>query len=318
MIGSERLWWSAAVITSLSIAASIIFGPDPNSRIRSAIAIHDFGHVVAFGLMTVLLALALSARLRPTFRGRIGATCLAAGSALVVGASVEVAQAVSGSHGDPWDVVRDGGGAFSVALILIAFDSSLSFRARVALGGVATFVLAAFTYPIFSALNDEAHARTQFPVLAGFGSKSELSRFHFSEGTRPKIVQITDEEGQAVSAMQLDLPPGTYPGFELRYFPGDWHGVRALKLLILNPEPTPTELGVRIDDTEYRLNFDDRYNRSFPLLPGVNRIDIQLSDVAAAPRGRRFDLGRVHTLLVFAIDLKEPRTIFIGPIVLLR
>jgi hypothetical protein len=320
MIGSVRIWRWTALTTCAVIAATVFAAPDPNARLRSALAIHDFGHVVAFGLMTALFAFALSARPRPTFQGRAGATCLAAGAALALGAAVELGQAVAGLYGDPWDVLRDGGGAFSVALILIALDPAISGRARAALSGAAIIVLGAFSYPILAALDDEARARSQFPVLASFKTTSELSRFHFGNGKKPRIVLIPDDVGQSVSAVQLHLPPGKYPGFVLRYFPGDWRGMRALRLLVVNPEPTLIEMTVRIDDAEYdyRLDLDDRYNRSFPLSPGVNRIEIPLSDVATAPRNRRFDLGRVKLLLMYAVDLEQPRDIIIGPIVLDR
>jgi hypothetical protein len=135
---------------------------------------------------------------------------------------------------------------------------------------------------------------------------------------RPSIASIEDDEGRVLSAVQLHLPPGRYPGFELRYFPGDWRGLRALQLLIVNPETSPTEITVRIDDAQYRYYMDDRYNRAFPLSPGLNRIEIPLSDIASAPRNRRFDLRRVHTLLVFAVDIERPRSIIVGPITLLR
>jgi hypothetical protein len=300
------------------IAAVVFSAPGPDSNLRSAIALHDFAHVVAFGVVTVLFAIGLDARSHATIRGRVGATCLAAGAALTLGAIVEVAQAATGLHGDPWDVVRDGGGALSVALILVALGSGIWRRLRVALAGAAILVLAAFMYPLFAALHDEARARTQFPVLASFETRSELSRFNFGEGMRPRIVSTTDDKGRAISAIQLNLPPGKYPGFELRYFPRDWRGMRALELMIVNPESTPTAIAVRIDDVGYRFHLYDRYNRSFPLSPGLNRIEIPLSDVAAAPRDRRFDLARVHSLLVFAVDLKQPRSIVIGPITLLH
>lgn len=320
MIGSVRIWRWTALATCAVIAAAVFGWPDPNVKLRSALAIHDYGHVVAFGLVTALLAFALSARSRPTFQGRVGATCLAAGAALALGAAVELAQAVSGQYGDPWDVVRDGGGAFSAALILIALDPAISGRARVALSGVAIFFLVALAFPILAALDDEARARSQFPVLVGFETTRELTRFHFGDGKKPRIVVLPDDEGRSVSAVRLHLPPGKYPGVVLSYFPGDWRGMRALRLLIVNPEPTPIELTVRIDDAEYdyRLDLDDRYNRSFPLSPGANRIEIPLSDVATAPRDRRFDLGRVKSLLMYAVDLEQPRDIIIGPIVLLR
>ena len=120
--------------------------------------------------------------------------------------------------------------------------------------------------------------------------------------------------------MELHLPPGRYPGFALKHFPGDWRGLRALELLIVNPETQTLDLTVRIDDAryDYKLDLNDRYNRSFPLTAGLNRIEILLSDVAAAPRGRRFDLGHVQLLLVYAVDLERPRKVVVGPISLLR
>ena len=93
-----------------------------------------------------------------------------------------------------------------------------------------------------------------------------------------------------------------------------------MRLLLVNPEALPYEMAVRIDDAgyDYKLDLDDRYNRSFVLSPGVNRIEIPLADVASAPRSRRFDLGQVRSLLVYAVDLPQPREIIIGPIVLVR
>lgn len=275
---------------------------------------------MAFFLVTALFAIALDAWSRITFQGRAGAICLAACAALALGTAVELAQAVSGRYGDPWDVVRDGGGAISATLIVVAFDPTILGRTRAALAGVAISILAAFSFPVFAALDDEARARAQFPVLASFETTRELSRFHFGNVKKPGIVLVPDYEGRPVSAMQVRLPPGRYPGFALSYFPGDWRGMRALQLLIVNPEPTPFEITIRIDDADYdyRLDLNDRYNRSFPLSPGLNLIEIPLSDVAVAPRDRRFDLGRVQLLLVFAVDLKQSHSIIMGPIILLR
>ena len=91
-------------------------------------------------------------------------------------------------------------------------------------------------------------------------------------------------------------------------------------MLVVNPEPVAIDLTVRIDDAGHdgRLGMDDRFNRTFPLVPGPNRIEIPLSDVASAPRGRRFDLGQVRLLILFVADLREPRGMIVGPISLLR
>jgi hypothetical protein len=174
-------------------------------------------------------------------------------------------------------------------------------------------------YPTLVALNDEARALAQFPVLASFESTIELSRFQFDEGMDPRVVQMLDDDGRPFSATLLRLLPGEYPDFVFRHFPRDWLDMRALQSVIVNPDTVPMDLTLRIDDVEYDYELDehDRYNRSFSFLPGTNRIEIPLSDVEAAPRNRRFDLARVQRLLVYAVDLGQPRDIIIGPIVLL-
>jgi hypothetical protein len=338
MIGSEKAGrWAALVMCSV-IAATALLAPSPDTSLRSALAIHDFGHVVAFGLVTALFAFALHVRARPTFRRRAAAICFSAGASLSLGTIVELIQAFTGGKGDPWDVWRDGGGAFSVAILLIALDPAISARVRAALACLAVLALVTFALPVIAALGDEARARMQFPVLASFETTEELTRFHFSlvsfqtaegfsrfhfeKGNFPPIVSIRDIDGSTVSAARLHLPPGRYasPGLALRYFPRDWRGMGVLRLLIVNPESSPITMTVRLEDAEYdyRLGLEDRYDRSLALAPGANRIEIPLSDVAAAPRSRQFDLGRVQSLLVFAADLKQARDIIIGPIVLLR
>ncbi len=320
MMGPVGMWRAAALATSAVIAALVIGAPDPDASLRSAIALHDFGHVIAFGLVTALFSFALPARYHQGFLPRAQAAGLAASAAIVLGVAVELAQAVSGGNGDLWDVLRDAGGAFFVAIILAARDPALSARARTALAVVAILVLGPFTFPLLAALYDEALARAQFPILASFESARELSRFQFGEDYNARLVSTLDDEGRPTSAVQLSLPPGKYPGVVLSYFPGDWRGLRALRLLLVNREPVPYEMVVRIDDAgyDYKLDMDDRYTRSFVLSPGANRLEIPLADVATAPRGRRFDLGQVRSLLVYAVDLARPREIIIGPIVLVR
>jgi hypothetical protein len=315
------MWRSAALASCVVIAAVIIGAPDPGASSRSAIALHDLGHVIAFGLVTALFSFALPARDHPGFPGTTTRTAsLAAGAAIGLGVMVELAQVVSGGTGDPWDVLRDAGGALFVALTLVARDPARSLRARAALMVAAILILGPFTFPLVAALHDEALARSRFPVLASFETARELARFRIGEDYNARLVSTLDDEGQPASALQLTLPPGKYPGVSLRYFPGDWRGFRTLRLLLVNLDPVPYEMAVRIDDAayDYRLDLDDRYNQSFVLSPGANRIEIPLADVATAPRGRRFDLARVRNLLVYAVDLERSREIIVGPIVLDR
>jgi hypothetical protein len=307
-------------VTCAAIAIVVFWAPGPDRSLRSSIALHDLGHLFAFGLVTALCAFAAPVRNHQGARRWWLTAGIAAGAAVGLGAAVEVAQALSGGNGDAADVLRDAGGALFAALVVVARDPALSARARAVLGVVASLVLVPFTLPTLAALTDEAHARAQFPVLAGFERAGELSRFDFAAEEHARLTSTLDEQGRAVRALRLLLPRGKYPGFGLRYFPRDWHSLRALQLLLVNPEPVPFEMTIRIDDAEYdsKLGLEDRYNRSFLLSPGANRIEIPLADIAAAPRSRPFDLARVTLLLVYAIDLARPRELIVGPIMLVR
>lgn len=310
----------AALAACVLISTLIVVAPDPDDSLRSAIALHDFGHVIAFAVVTALLLVAQPARNHAGILPRVRGAGLAASGALLLGIVVELAQGLNGGVADPWDVLRDAGGALFVAVLWIAGDAGLPAVARLGLTGTAILVLGAFTLPPVAALQDEARARTEFPVLASFESERELSRLLIEAGSSERLVSIADSEGRPAAGLALRLPAGKYPGVALRYFPRDWRGLRALQLLLVNPGPVPQEIWIRIDDADYdyRLDMADRYSGSFVLSPGANRIEIPLADVAKAPRGRRFDLGRVQLLLVHAVDLTEPREIILGPIVLAR
>lgn len=310
----------AALVACALISTLIIVAPDPDDSLRSAIALHDFGHVIAFAVVTALLLVSRPAPDRAGILPRMRAAGLAASGALLLGIVVELAQALIGGVSDPWDVLRDAGGAVCAAVLWIAGDTGLRAGARLGLAGAAILVLGAFTLPLVAALEDEARARKEFPVLASFESERDLSRLRIDAGSSEKLISTADGEGRPVAGLALHLPPGKYPGVALRYFPRDWRGLRALQLLLVNPAPVSQEIWIRIDDADYdyRLDMADRYTRSFVLSPGANRIEILLADVASAPRGRRFDLGQVQLLLVYAVDLTEPREIIVGPIVLAR
>ena len=281
MTGSAKVWRWAALASSAVLSAIVFWGPDPDRTLRSALAIHDFGHVVAFGLVSALFAFALSVQTLPTSLRRVRATSLSAVAATLVGIAVEFAQAASGGNGDPWDMVRNGGGALSAALLIIALDRVLTARVSALLGSVAAIIFIAFSLPILAALQDEARAREQFPVLASFERTSELSRFNLDQRTRPRIVSIVDAKGHATSGLQVNLPSGKYPGVALRYFPRDWSDRRALQLLVLNPDPSAVNIRVSIYDAAYQdaLDLDDRYDQAFLLQPGKNQIEIPLRDV---------------------------------------
>ncbi len=306
-----------ALTTSAVVTAVVFAAPAPGVDLRSAIAFHDFGHVLAFGFVTVLLWYGVPFRGRQSLGRRMGGVAAVVLAAIALGVLVEILQWVTGGNGDVDDAIRDAAGTLAAALLILALTTTRWGPSRVVLSLASAIVVLTAAYPALAAFSDESVARAQFPVLASFERQIELSRFDLRRAEHVELSSTEDDRGVTVPAMRLDLPVGRYPGFALRYFPRDWRGYAALSLLMVNRAPTPLTVGIRIDDARHNNERTDRYDGSFTLVPGPNRIEIPLSAVVSAPRGRLLDIAQIRTVRIFAGSLTEPRQVLIGPIALL-
>lgn len=298
----------AAVAASVGIA---VFGPNPNPYLRSAERFHDFLHVPGFALVAALLLAAFPGPPPgpgPHRRGRHLARVFAA--AVGLGVAVELLQAVAGGDVSLPDVARDAGGAAAAVLVAASFWPGVQPARRWALRLAAAVTVAAFTQPTIEALLEERRARAQFPVLADFSHPGEMGRFKWSAQTIAVPV-AGDAGGGAGRGVRLLLSPGRYPGFTLAHFPRDWRAYRDLVLTCTNPSPEPLPVTIRIDDRRGDRGYEDRFNGRYVLQPGRNVVRVSLAEVAAAPRRRRLNLARIRQVVVFTVNLPEPRELLL-------
>jgi len=61
----------------------------------------------------------------------------------------------------------------------------------------------------------------------------------------------------------------------------------------------PVSLVLRIDDKKDAFEFNDRYNKSFVLAPGLNQVRIPLENLETSGNSRRLDLKNIYRFLVF-------------------
>ncbi len=306
----------AVGVVGVCIAVAIV-APDPDPYRRSLLHFHDFLHVPGFALIVGALLVGFDttydAPRRLRFRRLLGVSAVAT----VIGVGIELIQWLVGGSADPWDVARDGGGIVIAGLWAASRWREVRVAARRLLQGAALALAVAFLLPTLDALLDEAYARHQFPVLADFSTRAELTRFDWSAQSRA-VLEPADRADSGHRVLHLFLSPGTYPGLTFEFFPRDWRGWSHFVLVCTNPGGAPFPLTIRINDLKHNQEYTDRYNGTFMLAPGVSEIRVPLADVEAAPRTRKLDLGNVALVVAFSYNLREPRELLIRQIRLER
>ncbi len=308
MSGLFRNWSRRdLLVAAAALACSVLLffggpGSDPPRWLSRA---WNLGHVLCFLLWGRLLFLLWPRSAGWSFARQLSFVLL---FSLIAGALVEVLQGLIGRTRELADVGRDLLGGALAGVFWAPGRFSLRPRSRRLLQGAVLAVLLLCAWPLLRAVADETIARLQFPVLSSFNTPFEAERWS------GRAARTVDPDRQA---LRLDLGTGKYSGVSLRKFPGDWRGYRSLVLQLHLPGAAPLAITVRIHDRRHRANgspYDDRFNRTFTLHPGDNRLVIDLAEVAAAPKGRTMDLARISKMGLFATRLPQPAVLYLDEV----
>jgi hypothetical protein len=224
---------------------------------------------------------------------------------LVLGVTTELVQGLLGRDAELDDVVSDVVGSLGASGVWILLQLRTS-RERAARAGrlVAVLVcIATFGYwihPIVTCAAAYWQRAARFPVLAQFNSQRD---FYFlrSGGAEFRIVTTPGSTGGAAdTGLDVDLDHGRWPGITLFEPAPDWLGYRTLAIDLSNPGSRTLALHVRVNDRAHNDEFDDRFNDSLSLAPGMRTTyRISLEKIASSPHGRRMDMGRVAAIILF-------------------
>ncbi len=297
-----KRWIVPALAAWALLTLALVFGDDALLPGRAFRALWNFGHVVYFALITALLLGS------PWLRRRSAPLqwTLALGLSLLLGGMIEVLQIGTARSADVADLLRD----LTGTLLVLAFWPGLQgARApgRMLLRALAAVALLWTLKPLAMVLIDEYSAARQFPVLADFSAPFELSRWQGDAGRE----RIRDPRIADHPLLRLKLRPAAYSGVDFTDFPADWRGYRVLRIDLYLPGDSPLSVTLRVHDRKHErgpnaFDYSDRFNRSFRLQPGRNRLTVPLDDIRRAPAGRELDLSRIVHLGLFAAGLKAP------------
>ena len=182
---------------------------------------------------------------------------------------------------------------------------------------VATVILAGIIlWPLFKALADDAIAFRQFPLLAGFETPFEATRF--IRGTA-RFSTSSDHAFYGNRSLRVQFGTQSYSGIALQYMPGNWRGYSHLQFAVYNPGEKETTLHLRIHDAQHenadKMIYADRFNRTYQLPPGEwSVISIPLSRIEDAPRTRKMDMNEINSMGFFVAREPSPLTLYIDDI----
>lgn len=298
--------WRLVLVTAGALVTLVALFADAGEALprRSQHYLWDLGHVLLGGGAQLALVL-----LWPGLRRRPAWVQLALASTLglAFGGTTELAQGQLGRDASWRDLGLDTVGALGAVLLLLSRDPARPQASRLRHGLTACTLLLALPLPWLAYAWDEGIQHETFPILADGEARFEASRFEGAER-----MHLPDGPGYGEA---LCLPPGKrWAGVSLRYFPGNWRGYRQLSYRLYWAGHAPLRLGLRIDDREHvrRGQFHhDRYNGLVVLQPGWNTLNLALDTMRNTAGGRRMDLGEIHQLRWFTLEVLDAEQCFI-------
>jgi len=290
------------LIVGISILLFNDFGKSHSLVIDSIL---DFGHVPLFCVVTAMVLWVLEWRRWPmtTTRNYILAGAISGGLAVLT----EVLQQLTPERSfQVGDIIHDLTGSAVFLLFAYQYKRNLQKRNQLIMIIIAGVLLIIAGIPVLATSIDELRSRKEFPLLASFETWTEMKRWSIEDRNERSPLHAT----QGQRSLCVNLSPGLYPGVSFNHPPANWQGYDNLSFDVYLDGTVQLPLTVRINDLEHNDEFEDRYNQTFILKPGQNRVSISLSEVEHAPKGRLMDMEHISILCIFSYKLKAQRTVY--------
>jgi hypothetical protein len=297
------------LLASLGAIFLFVGGPDTDS-LRSFRYVWGVGHLFCFALWSYLY---ISWRKRLPFKRYLFEVLILA---IFLGGLSELIQSQIGREAAWPDFGNDLVGAIG-GLVLFSEPRKTISSWQLKFLQVPVLLLAMWSlWPVGKVLVDDVVSWRQFPLLSGFETPLEKTRWGGS--ARRKISHDIFFSG--TSSLQIKLTRQRYSGLGLRDFPCDWRGYRTLSLQLFNPDADSFTIHFRIHDQHHRDHnntYSDRFNTSFDIIPGWNHLQISLKRVAQAPKNRLMDMANIAGMGLFVGKLSRRRIIYLDDVKLL-
>ena len=284
-------------------------GPDLNSH-RLLTELWNLGHLIFFALLVFLLDDYWCSQQRSNFF-RFTTTLVIV---VIIAFATELIQLGISNRFFSWmDLSKDISGGIIVLFWKIGHKESR--LQSVFLKLIALCCLSINLIPLVKISIDTLHSYTEFPLLAGFEHKTELSRWQGEASlTLDSVVPLEGEYSG-----KIEFGTERFSGIFLIHFPRNWSKKSALVFSVFNPGPV-IRLSYRVHDylhSGVAQTFSNRYNGQSILAHGWNEISIPMVDILNGPQKRKMNLDKIQAFGIFVVQQKTKRTLYIDNVRLL-
>ena len=279
-------------VTTIVLLLSAVFTPRPGNVGIGLMALFEWLHVPVFGLVSLALLVLMPTSWRSW--QRFGLSFLGATSLGVLTEAIQIPL----SRDAAWeDIFSDAAGAAGFLLIAHAVSRQRIAAIVSTISAIAILVWSAL--PLIDVTNSIVNRNAQFPVI--FNGDIELERA-FVSGRN--VQMITRQSGKiGAHHTEVQFIPGLRPGIEIRNLVSDWSDYSSLGVIIEVVGDSNLILTLRVHDKLHRRGnqpHEDRYNRTFDLKPGINKLSVSLQDIRSAPETRFMDMTKIEALILFS------------------
>ena len=272
------------------------------------------GHLVLFGL----ISLVYFHNPKNASRSLLFKSVITTFFCLLVGTAIEFLQQLFNREFSYNDIINDVIGGYLGLCVLLITDSTKKNQTRI-IASLLLIILALTGLRNFEKhLLDEYRIRKNFPVLADFESTLEETRWEY------RLVNVnysTEHVQSGEYALKAEFLTGRYPTISLDQLIKNWTGYHFLNFSVYNPQSSILNYTLMVFDDQHIKSgrrFNDRYNKKIQIQPGWNHINLPINDIRQAPKHRQIQLSQIRGLSLFTDRLKQPVTIYIDSIQLVK
>lgn len=286
----------------LILVLLLFIGGSQNSNTRSLINLWDLGHVVLFALLfNVILR-----NSKWLYDKRILLQIIIiVTSTIIIGILIEWIQLFIGRTAEFIDVLRNVIGAmlaFSYSKSILKLKKNTIKIIRI----VTLLLLLLAAWPLIKSLTDEIQSQIRFPIIADFEDVFEIDKWYGVSN-----ISLSEEfVKHGKYSLKTELLTNKYSGISVNYFPSNWKNYTSLKFSIYSKSDDPLILICRIHDKNHSKGNNEKFDKKIVINSGWNDFSFSLDEIIDAPKERKLDIENLKNFTLFAVRLKQEKTIY--------